>query len=356
MIQKMLKLFLILICSLPLKGEITTSTLDDFSCDNDTYAQQLVNRGCHCNIRTRQLKVCDTATIGKLDVLCNETVGGDLTVLGNVSVSGNQETTGNQTIINDLDVANDLFITGSLIVDGIDFALAITGAENVCTDTSTQLYVGTSEDGHTLQFRCLKDGYNITLTPDENSITISTTSTTLVTPVLTTTVTGGILAYAAAYNYNNAQTIVTGAPVLFSDPSGIPLDITEPAAGNPTFTLTNPGTYYFEYHVRGTPGATALVPPAPLAFQLRANGIAIAASQFASDTQISSLASDVNGGTLAVNGFVIATIPAGATTIDLQNITGYDVILSADAQQGTGVSPLLATPAISASLIIERIA
>lgn len=352
MIQKMLKLFLILICSLPLKGELKNSTLNDFSCDNDASAQKIVNRGCHCKIRTRQLKVCGTATIGNLDVLCNETISGDLTVVGGVSVGGNQDITGDETIENDLTVAGDIFITGSLIVGDLDFALAITGAENVCTDTSTQLYVGTSEDGHTLQFRCIEGGYNITLTPDENSITISATSTVVVTPVLTTTVTGGILEYAAAYNYNQDQTILTGQPILFHNPSGIALGITEPAIDGSTFTINTPGTYYFEYHVRGTPGLTALVPPAPLVFELRANGTAIPASNFASNTQIASLPNAANGGTLATNGFVIATIPAGATTITLNNITGYDVILTASAQKGPSTGPAT----VNASLIIERIA
>jgi len=344
MIQKTFTFFLLLICSMTLKGDIKNPSFDEFSNDNDAY-----DRSCHCKLRTRRLRIYDTATINSLDVLCSQAIGGNITVDGTASVGGSETILGDNIIENDLTVAGDIFITGSLIVNGVDLTNSITGADNMCSDTSTQLYLGKLDD-QTLLFRCIEGGYNITLTPDEDSVTISTTSTVVVTPVLTTTVTGGVLGYAAAYNYNQDQTIVTGAPVLFHNPSGVFLGITEPAIDGSTFTIANPGTYYFEYHVRGTPGD--LVPPAPLVFELRANGTAIAASNFASDTQIASLPSDLNGGTLATNGFVIATIPAGATTITLNNITGYDVILSASAQQGPSTGPA----AVNASLIIERIA
>lgn len=348
MIQKILKLCLILSCSLPLQAqEPSTDLILD-----DTDAQALeTSRRLHHSICTCKLNVCNYASIGCLDVRNDATVRGNLTIAGNETVAGNTTVNNNETIAGTLTIAGDMFVTGSLFVDGDDLTEPIIGVESSCTPTGSIL---SEQVDNILRFKCLAAGEGVSFSSDETSITINTTATVVVSPALTSTV-GGILGYAYAANYDEIQTVTTTGFVTYNLTS-TNVVVLPPGSGLDTFILPETGTYYFEYQVRGTPtGSTpadALIPPAPLVFQLLANGTPIPFSQFASDTQFTTLATgDDIGRTLAVNGSLLAAI-TGPANIVLQNITGYDVILQPTAQ--VGATP--GVPTVNASLFVEQIA
>jgi len=355
--QKIIKLFLQFSLLVPMHTTFADSCISQ-ECDTsmETEEEQAYTRKPDCRINASKLKVCNNAIIGNLQVKCNQTVGGSVAVAGSDSVGGSETIGGDLAVAGNVTVA-DTVTTSSLVIIGFDITGLVTDAANTCTATNGAIFSG--KIGNTLLFKCLEAGTGIALTSNSTSITVNATSTVVVTPVVTTTVTGGILAFAAATNYDAAQTIPAHGTVTFNNP-GPALTITAPGVNGDTFIIPagHPGTYYFEYHVRGTP-YTALVPPAPIAFQLLNGVTPIAESQFASDTQTTSLPSSTDGGTLAVNGFVIATIDTSGASITLQNITSinggatyYPVQLMPTAQQGDTGGPA----AVNATLIIEQIA
>jgi|GEM_PF-5045739 len=334
MIQKIFNFFLILLC-------LTVK------------ADQPLTKKSDCTLKAQDLKVCGYAFLECLNVNGNEAIGGMLTIAGNESIGGDVAVAGNEI------VGGNLIVTGTIIatdvfVSGIDLTGAVTDAANTCT-TAGAIFIG--KTGSTLNFRCLGAGAGISLTSDSNTISINATSTVVVTPVITSTI-GGILAYASACNFDALQTVTSTGLVTFNTP-GATSTVLPPTVNGSAFTIPagHPGTYYFEYHVRGTPTAPiesdALFPPAPLVFQLLSNSVAIPFSQFASDTQTNPLPDQASGGTLAINGFLITTLAgAGAKVITLQNITGFDVVLEPTAQVG----PTAGASAVNASLFVEQIA
>lgn len=351
MIQKILKLCLMLSCSLPLQAQEPST--DQFLADTTDTSTLEITRRLHHHICTRELTVCNYASIGCLKVCNDNIVKGNLTIAGNETVDGNTTVGNNETVAGTLTVAGDMFITGSLFVGEDNLTDAIIGVESSCTPTGSIL---SEQVGNILRFKCLAEGDGISFSSDATTITINATATVVVEPVVTSTI-GGILGYAYAANYDELQTVTSTGFVTFNLTS-THVVILPPGSGLSLFTIPtgNDGTYYFEYHVRGTPTATvpadALIPPAPLVFQLLANGVALPFSQFASDTQFTTLVGGAPAGrTLAVNGSLIAAITTPVDIV-LQNITGFDVILEPTAQIGAiaGIS------AVNASLFVEQIA
>ena len=152
-----------------------------------------------------------------------------------------------------------------------------------------------------------------------------------------------IVGYAEASN-TGFQSILGGGPVKFNK-STAPhtANITPPATNGTTFNVIETGTYLIMFHVRGTPDQ--LTPPHPLIFELTADGVAIAASQFAADNQTTSLSSL---GTEQVNGFAIVTLPAH-TSIQLHNITNSQTSVVTLHASTTGLA------AVNATLTILRL-
>jgi len=353
MIQKIIKLCLILSCSLPLQAELKDPTTDLFCNDVETCAQD-ITRKLHHSLCADELKVCSYASIGCLTVYGDASIDGNLSIAGNDIVRGDLLVGNNETISGSLTVAGDVSVTDSLFVSGVDLTNAILGVEESCTSTGS---IFSTQIDNILYFKCLAAGNGISLESDSTTITINATATVVVEPVITSTV-GGILGYAYAANYDALQTVTSTGFVTYNFTSTAVV-VLPPGVGAYAFTIPtgNDGTYYFEYHVRGTPTdivpADALIPPAPLVFQLLANGVAIPFSQFASDTQFTDLTTGATiGRTLAVNGSLLAAITGSPVDIVLQNITGYDVILEPTAQVG----PTAGVAAVNASLFVERIA
>lgn len=348
----MLTLCLLFSCSMPLQAEDPTT--DASFCDATDSCALDTTRKLHHKICARELTVCNYASTGCLNVCNNALVKGNLAIAGNETVGGNTIVGDNETIAGSLTVAGDMFVTGSLFVDGVDLTEAITGVELSCTPTGSIL---SEQVGNILRFKCLAEGDGISFSSDATTITINATATVIVEPVVTSTI-GGILGYAYAANYDELQTVTSTGFVTFNLTS-TNVVVLPPGAGLSAFTIPagNDGTYYFEYQVRGTPTAPvpadALTPPAPLVFQLLANGVALPFSQFASDTQFTTLVGgETAGRTLAVNGSLLAAIAGTPVDIVLQNITGFDVILEPTAQ--IGATPGVA--AVNASLFVEKIA
>jgi len=337
----MIKLCLLFSCIAPLHAE-----QQNITCDDTTVNTQEIKRHCDCEkICTRELKVCGRATFNTLNVLKNETVGGNSTVGGNETVGDSLTIAGNTTVGGDVEVGGNLIANSTLFVDTVDFSDVITGAENACTGTTGALFIGVAN--HLLQFKCLEAGEGITLSTNNTAITISATSTYVIQPVITTTAIGGILGYAGADN--TATTVIaTGGNAAFNlvEPSFSILPLIPDAT---SFTVPIGGTYYFQFIVRGTPDSS-LTPPAPLVFELTYNGLPIPGSQYASDTQSTSLGASGAGQTLAVKGYVVRDLPAGAV-IHLHNISGTPIQLISTANKGGVAGPV----ASSATLIVERL-
>lgn len=338
MIQKTIQLCLLLSCIMPLHAEQNNPTLI-----SEEISAQGTTRHCHHCLCTRELKVCCCATINNLKVLGNQTVSGNVTAENDQSIGGTLTVAGNKTVDGNVNVGGDLTADTTILVSGIDLNDVITGAENVCTGTT--LFIGV--ENNLLQFKCLIAGDGITLTTDNNAITINATSTYFIEPIITTTTIGGILGYAGADN-TTTTVIATGGNATFNlvEPSFSILPLIPDAT---SFTAPIGGTYYFQYIVRGSLDS-ALTPPAPLAFELTYNLLPIPGSQYASDTQSTSMGASGAGQTLAVKGYVVAELPAGAV-IRLHNISGSAVTLTAAANKGGVAGPV----ASSATLIVERL-
>ncbi len=152
---------------------------------------------------------------------------------------------------------------------------------------------------------------------------------------------GGSLGYAYVCN-TAAEVVATGANVTFNITTPPSSGITPTATG---FTILTAGVYRIQYQVRGTP--ETLTPPSALEFQITSNGTPIACGTYASDVQNTTLAA---GGTEAVNGYTIVSLPAAAT-IALANITNS----SADSVSLAAV-PVGGTTAVNASIMIEQLA
>lgn len=161
---------------------------------------------------------------------------------------------------------------------------------------------------------------------------------------------GGILGYAYACNSGGAtQVVAAGGNVTFNTSSAPSANITAPGIGLSDFTIPagNAGVYRIQYHVRGTP--ETLVPPSALEFEITDGGTPLSCATYASSVQTTSLAAT---GTEAVNGYTLVSLDASAHVIRLHNITNSSVDSVSLAPTPVGSS----TPAVNASLIIERIA
>jgi len=152
----------------------------------------------------------------------------------------------------------------------------------------------------------------------------------------------------SAYACSNTTTSVAAQGFFtFNDvPAAVGLNITPPTPGGTTFTINMAGTYKFEFQARGTP--QTLTPPTPIVLRLLNGVTPVANSQYASDSQTTSLAAFPNGTELCV-GFGYATFAAGAT-VQLQNWT---------AAGGGSVSlnsiPLGGDATINASLLFTQL-
>lgn len=339
MIQKMIQLCLLLSCIMPLHAEHNNSI-----CINEEEINaQGTTRHCHQCLCTRDLKVCNRAAINNLQVLEDQNISGNIAIGNDQSIVDTLTIAGNKTVGGDVTVGGDLTADTTILVSNIDLNNVITGAENICTGTTILIGV----EDNLLQFKCLVAGDGITLTTDNTAITISATSTYIIEPIVTTTTIGGILGYAGADNQSDTVIAVGGnATFNLLEPSYSILPLVPDAT---SFTVPIGGTYYFQYIVRGSLN-DLLTPSAPLVFELTSNLVPIPGSQYASDTQAITIGASAAGGTLAVKGYVVAELPAGAV-IRLHNISGGAVTLTAAANKGGVAGPV----ASSATLIVERL-
>jgi hypothetical protein len=131
-----------------------------------------------------------------------------------------------------------------------------------------------------------------------------------------------------AYASNTATTTIGAAGYFTFNIIGPTTgsSITPPAPSGTTFTVNTTGTYHFTFSARGTPGT--LTPPHPIVLRLfdTTAAAAVTGTQFASDSQATSLAAFPNGTELCV-GSGIATLTSGHTIV-LQNwtATGTDTV------------------------------
>jgi hypothetical protein len=135
-----------------------------------------------------------------------------------------------------------------------------------------------------------------------------------------------------------------GGNVVFNDVGGPSAGVAQAVGG---LTVTAAGVYQYFFQVRGTP--ESLTPPSPLIFALLVNATDEPLTQFASDSQTTSLAASPDG-TEAVTGSGLITLPGGAV-VALKNLTKS----STDTVTLTSV-PLGGTASVNAQLSLIRVA
>jgi hypothetical protein len=175
-----------------------------------------------------------------------------------------------------------------------------------------------------------------------------TAGTTGATGVGTTGATGAggfTPAYGSVQN-TSTTSILGGSNASFNITTGPSAGVTQGAAG---LTVTAAGVYEYFFQVRGTPTNT-LTPPAPLIYGLKVNTVLQAATQFASDTQSTSLAA---AGTEAVTGYGLITLAAGAV-VALSNQTESGVTPAGDT--GLASAPLGGAATVNVQLSLVRVA
>jgi hypothetical protein len=160
---------------------------------------------------------------------------------------------------------------------------------------------------------------------------------------------GGGGGFTPAYGsvQNTATTsVLGGANVAFNLTAGPSAGVAQATAG---LTVAAAGTYQYYFQVRGTPTNT-LTPPAPLIYALKVGGVLQPSTQFASDTQSTSLAA---AGTEMVTGQGLITLGAGAV-VALSNQTESGVTPAGDT--GLASAPLGGTATVNVQLSLVRVA
>lgn len=127
-----------------------------------------------------------------------------------------------------------------------------------------------------------------------------------------------IILNGAAFGLNNQNltTISANADATFNVTGMFGTAVTPPVSSSTQFTINNTGVYTIEYAVRGYVSVEAT--NIPLILELRANGVTIPGSQYASDLVDSSLPDPTKPQT--VYGFVIVALSSG-DLITLHNVT-----------------------------------